>query len=155
MSVAESPFQIQFRGSFSSLLSWQQLNDFWQIVAARADQGWYIYALGMDVPQQPRNGADVQRFVLAVDTLLRNDHHEDYCGIVYTDSKTEPTFVKIFDPNFLGASCGSSKNPPLPGWIMSLARPTALSHPRVIPEGRKRWWMNLWQPAPVAAVSTR
>ena len=145
MAVAESPFQIQFRGSFSSLLSWQQLDDFWQLLAERADRGWFIYALGEAVPREPRSAEDVKKFLQAVAALLRRDHHEDYCGIVYADSRTEPTFVKIFDPNHLGSSCGSSKHPPLPGWIMSLSAPAALPSPRVVPEQRRRWWAELWQ----------
>lgn len=145
MTVAESPFQNQFRGRFSSLLSWRQLGHFWQLLAARADRGWFIYALGEAVPTRPRSAPEVIKFLHAIDALLRQDHHEDYCGIVYTDSATEPTFVKIFDPNHLGSSCGSSKHPPLPGWIMSLSAPTALPEPRVIPERRKRWWAELWQ----------
>ena len=147
MAVAETPFQIQFRGQFSSLLSWQQLAEFWQLLAACADRGWYIYAIGEPVPTQPRSADDVQKFLRAIDTLLRRDHHEDYCGIVYTDSKSDPTYVKIFDPNYLGSSCGSSKHPPLPGWIMSLSVPTALPAPRALPEQRRRWWAELWQGA--------
>lgn len=147
MAVAESPFQIQFRGSFASLLSWQQLGDFWQVLTARADRGWYIYAIGDAPPQRPRSADDVKKFLHAIDALLRRDHHEDYCGIVYADSKIDPTFVKIFDPNHLGSSCGSSKYPPLPGWIMSLSEPTALPSPRLVPEQRKRWWAELWQTA--------
>lgn len=145
MAIAETPFQIQFRGQFVSLLSWHQLTDFWQVVAGRADRGWFIYALGEPVPTAPRSAAEAHKFLHAIDTLLRRDHHEDYCGIVYTDSKTEPTFIKIFDPNFLGSSCGSSKHPPLPGWIMSLSAPSALPLPRPLPEQRKRWWAALWQ----------
>ncbi len=137
-------FSEQFRGNFVSLLSWEQLAAFWEVVKAHADAGWYVYSIGETPPQTPQSAAQVQKFVVEVDALLRRDHDEDYCGIVYTDSKTEPTFIKIFDPNNLGVSCGSSKNPPLPGWIMSLARPDALPSPRVVPEKRRRWWQALW-----------
>jgi hypothetical protein len=62
---------------------------------------------------------DPATFIERIDTLLRNEHHESYCGIVYADDLDNPRLIKIYDPNNLGSSCGSSKNPPGPGWIMS------------------------------------
>lgn len=140
----EEPFHSAFRGSFTSLMTWDQLDQFWQTVLARADAGWYIYCIGEPVPDAKRSADEVKTFVRAVDALLRDDHDEDYCGIVYADSKTDPTFVKIFDPNNLGVSCGSSKNPPLPGWTLSLLPPTRLESKRPLPENRRRWWQGLW-----------
>jgi hypothetical protein len=55
--------------------------------------------------------------------LLREEHREAYCGIVYADDLENPRLIKIYDPNKLGSSCGSSKNPPGPGWIMSRLPP--------------------------------
>jgi hypothetical protein len=34
-----------------------------------------------------------------------------HCGIAYVNDLKNPNFVKIFHPNNLGKSCGSSKNP--------------------------------------------
>ncbi len=140
----DDPFYGAFRGSFTSLMQWAQLDEFWATVQAKADAGWYIYCIGEPVPTAARTAAEVEKFLKAVDTLLRNDHDESYCGIVYTDNKTDPTFIKIFDPNHLGVSCGSSKNPPLPGWTLTLIPPTQLESKRPLPEGRRRWWRNLW-----------
>jgi len=140
----ESPFLDAFRGSFTSLMQWTQLDEFWTTVLARADTGWYIYCIGEPVPVRPCSTAQVEKFVQEVNTLLRRDHDESYCGIVYADSKSNPGFVKIFDPNNLGVSCGSSKNPPLPGWTMSLLPPTQLESKRPLPESRRRWWRSLW-----------
>ena len=137
-------FQIAFRGSFTSLMSWEQLHAFWDAVRGRAGAGWYIYCIGEPVPTAPATAAEVERFIGEVDALLKRDHDEDYCGIVYADSKTEPSFIKIFDPNHLGVSCGSSKNPPLPGWTMTLTPPSLLESKRLLPEGRRRWWRELW-----------
>lgn len=147
IATPDTAFVEQFRGSFVSLLSWAQLAIFWDTVRAKADSGWYIYAVGDSVPTQPRSRPEVLQFIAEIDALLHRDHDEDYCGIVYTDSKTEPSFIKIFDPHNLGVSCGSSKNPPLPGWIMSLSAPAALDSKRVLPEQRKRWWQALWASA--------
>lgn len=142
--VQETAFYTAFRGSFTSLMQWAQLDAFWDTLRARADAGWYVYCIGEPLPHHPVNAAQLRKFIQEVDILLRRDHDETYCGIVYTDSKTDPTFVKIFDPNHLGASCGSSKNPPLPGWILSLLPPAHLESKRLLPEGRRRWWKGLW-----------
>ncbi len=138
-------FYTAFRGSFTSLMQWNQLDSFWDTVRAKADAGWYVYCIGEPVPTQHLSAEAVQKFVQAVDALLRRDHDESYCGIVYTDSKTDPTFIKIFDPNHLGVSCGSSKNPPLPGWTLSLLPPAYFESKRPLPEGRRRWWKGLWE----------
>jgi hypothetical protein len=140
----DDPFLTAFRGSFTSLMQWPQLDAFWDTVRAKAGAGWYVYCIGEPVPTAPRTAAEVDRFLKEVDVLLRDDHDEDYCGIVYTDSKTDPTFIKIFDPNNLGVSCGSSKNPPLPGWTLTLLPPAHLESKRPLPEGRRRWWRELW-----------
>jgi hypothetical protein len=120
------PFYDAFRGRFSGVLSWDDLGAFWHTVRRRAATGWYIYAIGLPAPAEPSGAADVVKFIDEVDALLRRDHREDYCGIVYVDSKDDPAFIKIFDPHNLGVSCGFSKNPPLPGWIMSRTPPAPL-----------------------------
>lgn len=146
MSLAspDDGFLARFRGSFTGLLTWEQLDAFWDTVRRKAGAGWYIYAIGEAAPRHPRGEAEVRRFIDRVNALLREDHRESYCGIVYADSKTDPSFVKIFDPNYLGASCGSSRHPPLPGWVMSLVPPVALESRRPLPEKRRRWWRGLW-----------
>lgn len=137
-------FYQAFRGNFSSLLSWQQLDEFWEVVRRKADAGWYIYAIGAQVPVQPFPAEDVAKFLIEVDALLRREHYEDYCGIVYTDNRQEPTLIKIFDPDNLGVSCGFSNHPPLPGWVLSLIPPQPLESRRPLPAGRLRWWQTLW-----------
>jgi hypothetical protein len=137
-------FQTAFRGRFSNLLSWDSLDTLWQAVRAQAGAGWYIYAIGMPAPTQPASADDVIRFIDAVDALLRHDHREEYCGIVYVDNTEAPTLVKIFDPHNLGTSCGSSKNAPLPGWILSRLPPEPLTDKRPLPAARQRWWRTLW-----------
>jgi hypothetical protein len=137
-------FHTAFRGRFSNLLTWDSLDTLWQTVRAQAGAGWYIYAIGMPAPTRPASADDVKRFVDALDALLRHDHREDYCGIVYVDNREAPTLVKIFDPHNLGTSCGSSKHAPLPGWILSRLPPEPLVDKRSLPAGRQRWWHALW-----------
>ncbi|MDA8383955.1 MAG: hypothetical protein M0037_13040 [Betaproteobacteria bacterium] len=131
-------FESSLNGLLYSLLSWQQLAAFWPRVDTSA--GWFLYAVGESVPTRPATDEQVADFIQRVDALLRRDHREDYCGIVYADDLESPRFIKIYDPNHLGSSCGSSKTPPLPGWIMSLTAPVELHAKRVLPGNRKRWW---------------
>ncbi|MEJ2360994.1 MAG: hypothetical protein P8Z75_06150 [Gammaproteobacteria bacterium] len=133
-----------FRGSFTSLLRWDDLDAFWQVLEARADANWYIYAIGEPVPDMPASADQVKTFIAEIDKLLRQEHEEDYCGIVYVDDKTEPSFIKIYDPNNLGVSCGFSDNPPMPGWILSRLAPVELNDKTFLPQNRRRWWQRLF-----------
>lgn len=135
-------FKTAFYGTFYSLMSWRQLAEFWERIEPGI--GWHLYAIGEPVPTAPASADEVGRFIREIDTLLRADHKEDYCGIVYTDNLDAPSFVKIYDPNNLGVSCGSSKNPPLPGWVMSLTPPSEMTPRGVVPANRKRWWRALF-----------
>lgn len=136
-----STFQELYGGRLWAVMSWQQLTAFWQRLAP---EGWYLYAVGEAVPTEPASAAIAAEFVTRIDTLLRDDHRHDYCGIVYADNLEAPTFIKIYDPNNLGVSCGFSTNPPLPGWIMSRVPPDDLEVGRHPPEGRRRWWRALF-----------
>lgn len=138
----QDEFHRLMSGLLFSLLSWQQLTDFWARV--EKDAGWYLYAIGEAVPVAPATPAQVEEFIVEVDALLRRDHHESYCGIVYADNLDKPSFIKIYDPNHLGSSCGSSKTPTLPGWIMSRVPPVELHQKYALPANRKRWWQSLF-----------
>lgn len=140
----DEPFLRAFRGSFTSALRWHQLDALWERVRERADAGWYLYAVGEAPPCEPAGKTRVLTFVSEIDKLLREEHDEDYCGIVYADDLSEPGFLKIYDPHNLGVSCGYSDNPPLPGWVMSRIPPVDLSAERAGPKSRKRWWERLF-----------
>ena len=142
-AVDPDPFLVAFRGSFTSALRWHQLDALWERVRAAAGDGWYLYAIGEPPPAEPADAAGVERFVTEIDRLLRTEHDEDYCGIVYADDPASPAFIKIYDPNNLGVVCGFSDAPPLPGWIKSRLRPVDLPATRV-PANRRRWWQRLF-----------
>jgi len=140
----DNAFMRAFYGGFISALRWPQLDALWSRLQAMADEGWYIYAVGEPPPQETASGARLSAFILEIDQLLRREHHEDYCGIVYADDMQHPSFVKIYDPHHLGVSCGYSQNPPLPGWILSKLPPLDLPSTRVLPANRRRWWNRLF-----------
>lgn len=138
-------FYEAFRGYFSGVLSWEDLDQLWNTLKQQANDQWYIYAVGETPPQQAASKQQLLQFIDAIDGLLHKEHEEDYCGIVYVDDKRHPQFIKIFDPNNLGVVCGYSDNPPLPGWVLSTIRPEPLEELRPLPGNRKRWWARLWQ----------
>jgi hypothetical protein len=143
-SDQQTDFRAAFRGTFSGVLRWEQLDALWERLRADADSGWFLYAVGEPPPVMPVAGEALSRFIDEVDALLRREHEEDYCGIVYVDDMQSPRFVKIFDPNNLGVSCGYSDNPPLPGWILSRLPPADLQAPMPQPGNRRRWWQRLF-----------
>lgn len=140
----EPDFYTRFRGSFSGILKWSQLDELWHVLKATTNTGWYIYAIGEDAPQQPVSAEQLNTFIDEIDLLLRKEHRENYCGVVYVDDKTHPTFVKIYDPNNLGVVCGFSDNPPLPGWILSRIKPEVLDEKHLTSQSRKQWWRRLF-----------
>ncbi|HUW50384.1 MAG TPA: hypothetical protein VMV75_05145 [Sulfuricella sp.] len=135
-------FHRLMNGRLFSLLSWDQLTEFWTKVDRGV--GWYLYAVGEAPPSLAAVSEQVEKFIVEMDVLLRRDHQESYCGIVYADNLDNPSLIKIYDPHNLGVSCGSSKNPPLPGWIMSRVIPAELQQKHALPGNRRRWWQNLF-----------
>lgn len=133
-----------YRGSFTSMLRWQHLDEFWDVLRAHADDSWYIYHVGDAPPESPVPKDRLERFIDEIDVLLRREHDEDYCGIVYADSKTDPSYIKIFDPHNLGVSCGYSEKPPLPGWILSRIQPIELEEALYPTGSRRKWWQRIF-----------
>ena len=132
-----------FRGSFTSALRWHHLEDLWQRLR-EAPEGWFVYAAGEPVPAAAASAEAFSAFLDEVDQLLRREHDEDYCGIVYADDLQNPSMVKIYDPNNLGVSCGFSETPPLPGWVLSRIPPVDLQESRPLPNNRRRWWRRVF-----------
>ncbi len=144
-SLHDDPFYKAYNGYFSGILRWEQLDSFWIQVTKNTKATWFIYAVGEIPPENPVAIDEVKRFIREVDQLLRREHDEDYCGIVYANNIEEPTFIKIFDPNNLGTACGSSEAPPLPGWILSQIKPVDLPSAFPLPNNRKRWWKSIFR----------
>ena len=143
-ALQNDPFYKAYKGSFSGIIRWHQLDKLWAQVTKNKTNDWFVYAVGEQPPAQVMVAEEVKYFIREVDQLLRREHDEDYCGIVYADNCEEPAFIKIFDPNNLGTSCGSSGIPPLPGWILSKIKPVDLPSAFPQPGNRKRWWKSLF-----------
>ncbi|KPK37407.1 MAG: hypothetical protein AMJ69_11645 [Gammaproteobacteria bacterium SG8_47] len=140
----EAEFLTAFRGGFVNMLRWHELDALWQRLRAGADEGWYVYAVGETPPRAPLARERFGQVLGEIDALLRREHQEDYCGIVYADDRNNPTLVKIYDPNNLGSSCGTGlMPPPLPGWVISRAVPADLKAAFPPPGNRRRWWQRL------------
>ncbi|MFZ1388656.1 MAG: hypothetical protein WBP46_06045 [Thiolinea sp.] len=133
-----------FRGSFQGILRWSQLDQLWQTVLSNPQETWYLYAVGELPPAQAATAFEVQHFIQELDSLLRKEHAEDYCGIVYVDDFQQPSLIKVFDPHNLGTMCGSKGTQPLPAWIISKLKPIDLPHTVPVPRNRQRWWQQLF-----------
>ncbi len=132
-------FQAHYRGRFINMLRWPQLSNLWEKVKEQPN-GWYIYLVGEPVPTAPVEVASLNQFIQEVDKLLRKEHNYDYCGIVYADDKDNPSMIKVFDPNNLGAVCGSSGTVVPPRWILTRIPPEPIIDEAPLPKNRQRWW---------------
>ena len=133
-----------YKGRFSNMLRWPDFKQLIQTLLQQNDGQWYLYAIGEAPPADVSSQEDCERFLLEIEKLIENDHDEDYCGIVYADDREQPSFVKFYDPNNLGASCGSSGKHVFPGWIMSRLAPDDLKQAFPQPGNRRRWWRKLF-----------
>ena len=143
MDISAISFKQYYRGYFINMLRWQQLDALWEQVKL-IPEGWYIYFVGKSVPDSQVTVEQLNEFIKEIDKLLRTEHDYDYCGIVYVDNPQSPSMIKIFDPNHLGASCGSSGQVIFPGWVLSRIPPEPLVTSLLLPENRKRWWHRLF-----------
>jgi len=144
MSGENTAFIDRYRGYFKNMLKWEELDQLWARLRETPHKDWYLYAVGETPPQQSADSAQLNHFIEQIDALLRSEHEEDYCGIVYVDNPDDPTLIKIYDPNNLGSVCGPGFGPPpLPGWVMSLLPPADLNAAFPPPANRRRWWQRL------------
>ncbi len=142
--VMTMDFLERFNGRSQGVLQWEHLDALWERIRESAD-GWYVYAVGETPPQELVSAERLRQFISEVDALLRREHEESYCGIVYVDDPLQPALVKIFDPNHLGASCGSSGLRILPGWVLSRVPPADLHAITPPTNSRRRWWQRIWR----------
>ncbi|MCU7836003.1 MAG: hypothetical protein KZQ83_12240 [gamma proteobacterium symbiont of Taylorina sp.] len=138
-------FMDKFQGRLVGILKWEQLDELWLQLQSDKMDDWFIYHIGEAVPVTICPAEQFQKFIVEINQLLRHDHQERYCGIIYVDNKDQPAFIKIYDPNNLGHVCGSSgAPPPLPGWILSKAQPVDIEAAIPPPGNRRKWWQKIF-----------
>ena len=135
-------FDDMLNGPLYGIMRWEQWDALCDHIRSTGDE-WYIYAIGHDLPNAPIVGTALDGILDEIDALLRRDHEEDYLGIAYADDLSSPALVKIYDPNNLGSSCGSSGRLILPGWILSRLQPRPIASDIPLPNNRRRWWQGL------------
>lgn len=133
-------FEIKLNGPLLGLMQWADWDRLEAILRTETVARWYISAVGADAPVTPIDPASLYVLLDGIGMLLKNDHQEDYLGIVYVDDLDAPSLIKIYDPNNLGAACGSISFKVPPGWVLSLDRPTPIAAATPLPGNRRRWW---------------
>ena len=129
-------------GPLYGLISWEK----WDELRGRllkGGQAWYVYAVGHGVPEAPFRGEALSHALDEIHAVLKREHEEDYLGIVYADDLEDPCLVKVYDPNNLGSTCGSSGRVIPPGWVLSTLPPEPIASDMPLPNNRRRWWQSL------------
>ncbi len=147
MTVAigdKSAFMALYQGYLQGVMQWSDLDQLLQLLKGQTDKKWYVYHVGEACPTTAVGAEKLTVFLTEIDLLLKKEHDEDYCGIVYVNDPQDPKLIKIYDPNNLGMVCGFSEKPPLPGWVLSVEKPEdlVLAFPPVA--SRKRWWKRIF-----------
>jgi len=142
-TVKQHPFIEAYFGCFTGIRHWHHLDAFWEKLRHMTQTSWYLYSIGEPPPQTPSNTRQFNESLAAIDALLRKEHQEDYCGIVYVDNIDEPSYIKIYDPKHLGIVCGFSDVPTLPGWILSTMPPCDITEHIKAPV-KDRWWQKIF-----------
>lgn len=129
-------------GTLYSVMRWDQWDELCGQIQLSGDS-WYVYSVSHAIPEMPIRDAQLKIALDEIGALLKREHEEDYLGIVYVDDFTNPALMKIYDPNNLGSSCGSSGRHIPPGWILSRMPPDPVACDIPLPNNRRRWWYGL------------
>jgi len=112
-----------FQGRFIGIMQWNDCNVLLEKLITKPADNWYLYDTLSPVPQTTMSADKLVKNLTKIHNILKTEHQERYCGIVYADDLNNPSFVKIFHPNNLGKTCGSSEHPPIPQWLLSKTKP--------------------------------
>lgn len=124
--LPDTAFWKAYGGKFKGVPTWEGFDKFWPVLAESGGE-WFVFDPTQDAPQAPiPDISDVLAEARECVEAVRKNR--SFCGTIFADDLAAPTFVKIFDPWKMGASCGSSGERILPRWILSRIAPTALQH---------------------------
>ena len=112
----------KYQGRFVGIMQWDDCNALLQKLIEKP-QDWFLYNTLEKVPKDVCPEDFFISELTSIKKIITDEHQERYCGIVYVDDVEMPSFVKIFHPNNLGKSCGSSEHPPIPQWLLSKIKP--------------------------------
>ena len=136
-------FNEQLKGRSYGILRWHQLDTLWQTIKSDG-KPWYFYQIGAELPTESIQGSVLDKALNKLDQLLHQEHDYDFCGVVYVDNIETPRFIKVYDPNNLGSSCGCSGQKHYPRWVISQTQPDVIKEDAPVPNNRKRWWNKLF-----------
>lgn len=121
----KSYLETVLQGRFEGIMDLKVCDDLLSYLVAHPSD-WFIYDLDARVPETPCEAVEFTTQITIIKEIIATKHTQRYCGIVYADSTQSPTIVKIFHPDNVGKSCGSSETPPLPKWIISKIAPVTI-----------------------------
>jgi len=118
------PFANPVAGTLAGFLDWKNLEQIWQNIKQASDGSWHIYYNDNPLPGDIRPSdvdisGDLASSIDSLDSYLHKAHPRNYCGMVFADSLTEPSLIRIFDPKYLTSMCNIYGNTPAPSWIIS------------------------------------
>ncbi len=120
----DTPFWQAYQGSFSGLMNWQRVEEFFDALAENTE-GWYVFQMDGPLPEAPLNAAEFKTRLAEMRDLTLTYRDASHCFSLFADHQTDPQFIKVFDPGNLGASCGSSGSRIYPRWTVSRIKPDA------------------------------
>ncbi|CAC9448121.1 hypothetical protein [bacterium endosymbiont of Bathymodiolus sp. 5 South] len=113
----------KFQSRFIGVMQWDDCNALFDTLISNPADDWYLYDTTAVLPVATINAERLVAQLKSIKFIIETQHQERYCGIVYVDDLKNPNFVKIFHPNNLGKTCGSSEHPPIPQWLLSKIQP--------------------------------
>jgi len=111
-------------GTLVGIIDWDILDQIWHVIQHSNDSKWHVVKNDTPLPGESRativdTSGDLAASLKALRDYLRRSHPHDYCGLVFTDSLTEPTLIRIFDPKFITSMCNIYGDTPAPSWVIS------------------------------------
>jgi len=131
ISPSNQPIELM-SGTLAGVIDWHSLDQILDLIEHSGDSRWHVF--NNDIPLQGDNranvvdtSADLASSLNALKGYLRQSHPQDYCGLAFADSFTNPTLIRIFDPKFITSMCNIFGNAPAPGWVISTMDATQLA----------------------------
>ena len=123
ISASNQPVELM-SGTLAGVIDWHILDQIWHVIQHSGDSRWHVF--NNDTPLQGDNRANVvdtsaglASSLNALNGYLRQSHPHAYCGLVFADSLTDPTLIRIFDPKLITSMCNIYGNAPAPSWVIS------------------------------------